>query len=386
MKNIFSLIAVGFIIYIFTFYVDGEMGIIIIAFLLAAPIFSIAFALYGKNRIHISVDCDSYVKKGSYLEVAVIVEKEGIFPLPIVEIKPLASEVFNQNNKIYRLSLLSEKKSEFKFKLMAEIGGNGEVSIASVHSCGFLGFIKFKITQELPPPKSIGVIPEIPEITSSSNLFRTIADAVLTSEDDEENDTAMLFSANTSPGYEHREYVQGDSLRRINWKLSSKVSKVMVRLDEAASAVQPCFVLDLYRNSNCNIIDSLKKEEKLLQSVFGLITLLIKQGIASSFIYRDYKGNVISENIDSFEYPAQLLIKILTIKVKSDSRISVNSLSNSMCACIIAATDTTGDFCEIVNLLPDKEKTCAIVPDNKNVKRIQVPIWYLTDDNNFELV
>ena len=35
------------------------------------------------------------------------------------------------------------------------------------------------------------------------------------------------------PGYEHREYVAGDSPRRVNYKLSAKKQKLMVRLDES---------------------------------------------------------------------------------------------------------------------------------------------------------
>ena len=40
-KPIFSFLAVCFLLFIFTFYMDGEMGIILVFFTFSAPIVSI---------------------------------------------------------------------------------------------------------------------------------------------------------------------------------------------------------------------------------------------------------------------------------------------------------------------------------------------------------
>ena len=386
MKHIFSLIGVAFLTFIFTFYVDGEMGAILIAFLLFAIGFSFALTLISRKHIHITFDCNAYVKCGSELEVTVIVEKEGRFPIALVDVFIGSSAVFENSEKVYRLSLLTEDKAEFTLKIPAVIGGNGEVYIRHFYSSGFLGFFRLKSVTGLPAPKSVGVIPEIPEVSATSALFRDIADVVLTTEDDEENDTSMLFSANTAPGYEHREYVQGDSLKRVNWKLSSKTSKLMVRLDEAASSVQPCIVLDLYRDSEKNILYSLKMEEKLIKASFGLVNLLIRQGIACTFVYRSYDGSVSSENVDNPEYPAQLLLKVLASRVESDRRIQLDLSVVNACTCVIATTDVSGSFEEIVSVIPDKENACAIVSDADSASGTTIPVWYLAEDNNFRMV
>lgn len=387
MKNIISLLAVAFILYIFTFYIDGEMGVILIAFMLVAALISFAYALYGRASVKVTLDCDAYVKKGSELEVRITVEKGRSFPLAAIEIIPAASPVFDQSKKVYRLTMLREPKTQFSFCLPAEIGGNGEISIETVYSCGFLGFLKFRCCQELPPPKSVGVIPEIPEVKVSSGLFRAIADAVITSDNDDENDTVMPFSANTSPGYEHREYVPGDSLKRINWKLSSKSSKLMVRLDEAVSAVQPCIILDLFRNSSDDITETLRREEKLICAVFGLMTLLINQGIVCTFIYRGFGGNVISDTVDNPDYPQQLLLKVIAVRQECDSRLNPGSFAEKSCTYIAATTDlNSGSLPELINGIPDKSNTCIVIPDDKKVEKFDLPVWYLADDNNFRQV
>lgn len=384
MKKIISPLAVALLLYVFTFYIDGEIGIILVFFMISAPIVSLAFALYGRNRIKVRFDCDGYVKKNNKLTVNVTVEKTGRFPLGIVQIATRASEVFVQDNKLYKLSLAGADKKTFSYTVEAHTGGNGEISIISVHSCGFLGFLKFRINDSLPVPKSVGVIPEIPQIKSSSKLFRNIADAVLTSDDEENNDAAMLFSANTAPSYEHREYIQGDPLKRINWKLSTKRDKLMVRLDEAVASVQPVIVLDLYRSKSAKTEEAIISEERLIVSVFGLLSLLISQGVASTVIYYNADGELVSESVDNPEYPPQLLLKVLASKVIPERR--VNHLNSSACACVIASTDFGEEISALVSTLDDKDNASLVAssPECRNIT--DLPVWYLDGDNNFKLV
>lgn len=383
-KNLISISAVAFLLYIFTFYIDGEMGVILLSFLIISPLLSLSFAIYGRKRIIVSFDCDGYVKKGNTLSVTVTVEKKDSMPFALVDIKPAASEVFEKNTKTYRLSMLNERKKEFTFSVNALTGGNGEISIVSVYSCGFLGFIRLKSKLPLPQPKSVGVIPEIPEIKASSQLFRSIADIVMTSDDDEDNDTAMMFSANTTAGYEHREYIMGDPLKRINWKLSTKKSKLMVRLDEAAASVQPTILLDLFRNSNTPVEKSVINEEKLLVSVFGLLTLMIKQGIACNFIYYSPAGEPVAESVDNPDYPSQLLLKILSAKVIPDRRINIQA-ENSI-ACVIATTDTGNGFTSITDKIENHENASILSISQDSVNPTDIPLWYLDENNNFIMV
>lgn len=385
-KSIVSVLAVAFLVYIFTFYIDGEMGIILLAFVAFAPLVSLFFTFYGRNRIKVSFTCDPYVQKGSKLIVTVKVEKQGAFPLSIVEICPYASEIFLQNVKKRKLSMLNERKRTFKIELDALVGGNGEVGINGVYSCGFLGFMKFAVKAPLPQPASVGVIPQIPDIKASTQLFRSIADVVLTSDDDEENDTAMLLSANTSPGYEHREYEQGDPLKRVNWKLSSKKAKLMVRLDEAAASVQPVLILDLFRRGNIPPVNAVRGEEQLLRSVFGLLNLLLKQGIACNFIYRSATGETICETVDNPDYPNQLLLKVLAVKVVPDKRVDLSHTGSSFCACVIATTDAGEGFSAITQNIDDPENTSIIGLSVASVNSTSFPLWYLDEDNNFKLV
>lgn len=384
LKLLISPLAVIFLLYIFTFYMDGEIGVILTSFVLVAPIISLCFALYARSRIRVTFDCDGYVKKNNKLTVKVTVEKNGRFPLGIVQIDTNASEVFVQEKGTFKLSLANTDKKTFTYQVNAQTGGNGEISVISVYSCGFLGFVRFKVKTELPVPKSVGVIPEIPQIKSSSKLFRSIADSVFTSDDEENNDSAVLFSSNTTAGYEHREYMQGDALKRINWKLSTKKNKLMVRLDEAVASVQPVIALDLYRNSTDKPADAIIQEEKLISSVFGLISLLINQGIACTFVYYNAGGELVTESVDNPDYPPQLLLKVLAAKVVPERRISI--ANTSACACVIASTDCGEEISAVVSVLEDKDNASLIGVSAESRNLTDLPMWYLDGDNNFKLV
>lgn len=384
MKKIISPLAVLFLLYIFTFYIDGEIGIILAAFIIFAALVSLFFALYAANRIKVSCSCDGYVQKNNKLTVSVTVEKQGVFPVGIIQIVTDSSEVFRQEKNIYKLSLALEDKKTFTYTVNAHTGGNGEISVTSVYSCGFLGFVKFKIKSQLPSPISVGVIPEIPQVKSSSKLFRSIADSVLTSDDEENNNSAVLFSSNTSAGYEHRDYVQGDPLKRINWKLSTKKNKLMVRLDEAVASVQPVIMLDLYRSSSAKAEEAVLQEEKLLCAVFGLVSVLIKQGIACTFVYYDASGELISESVDNPEYPPQLLLKVLASKVVADRRVKF--VYSSACACVIASTEFNEDISAVISAIEDKDSISLVGTSSECRNVTDIPLWYLDGDNNFKLV
>lgn len=379
-----SIAAIAFVLYIFTFYIEGEMGVVLIAFLIVPPLISFLLALSARKRITVSIFSDAYVKKGNELEVTVTVEKKGKLPIAVAEIRPKASEVFEKQEKKYRLSLLMEGKTEFTYKIKAMTGGNGEISIGDFYSCDFLGFIRFRIRTDLPEPISVGVIPEIPDVKSSSQLFRQIADSVLTSDDDDENDTELLFSSNSMPGYEHREYIQGDPLKRINWKLSSKKRRLMVRLDEAVSMVRPLVVLDLYRSSGADPEKAVLKEEKLICAVIGLVKALVKQGIVCNFVYNSAEGAV-TECIDNIDYPDILLLKLLAVKVIPDRRIDIAS-QGTVCSCVAATTAPDGSFSGVLHSVEGASEKSIIIPEPAVYKEFP-ELWYLDKtDNIFKLV
>ncbi len=383
MGSVISALAIAFLLYIFTFFMDGDIGIVLISFMVIAPLTSLAFALGGRKRARIFLGCDGFVKKGSKLKVTLTVEKSGFFPLGIIELHTSATEVFSGAKDIYRLTVIGRDSKSFTYELDAKIGGNGSIAVAEAYSCGFLGFLKFRLTAPPPPEISVGVIPEIPEASGASGLVRAISDSVVTSDEEESSDTALLFSAATAPGYEHREYEQGDPIKRINWKLSVKKDKLMVRLDEAVASVQPVIALDLYRKGAASA-EVLADEERIICSAFALISILVKQGIACTLLYFSGSGEIVSEDVETPDRTEQLLLKVVAAKALPEKRIKI--ANTSACACVIASTDLGAELEALASGFENRECVSLIGKSADAENRTDLPMWYLDGDNNFKQV
>ena len=50
LKSSVAILAVAFLLYIFTFYIDGEMGVILIAFMFFSPLVSFFFVMYSRGK------------------------------------------------------------------------------------------------------------------------------------------------------------------------------------------------------------------------------------------------------------------------------------------------------------------------------------------------
>ena len=104
-KPIFSFLAVCFLLFIFTFYMDGEMGIILVFFTFSAPIVSIIFTALGRDKVQVSLESEAYVKKGNEIEIKINAVKHTHCPIGFVEIHTECGEVFTQSVNAYRTAL-----------------------------------------------------------------------------------------------------------------------------------------------------------------------------------------------------------------------------------------------------------------------------------------
>ena len=160
----------------------------------------------------------------------------------------------------------------------------------------------------------------------------------------------------------------------------------MVRLDEAAASVQPVLVLDLFRRSTVPAVNAVRGEEQLLRAMFGLLNLLITQGIACNFVYRAADGSTVCESVDNPDYPDQLLLKVLAVKVVPDTRVDIKQAGSNICACVIATTDAGAGFSELTDFIENTDSISIIGLSVASVNSTSAPLWYLDEDNNFKMV
>lgn len=280
-KLIMGLLLMALMAYLFTFYLDSDIGVVVCAFLIIAPLLSFLLAWYAAGRLSMKLQAPDSLTKGRHFTVAVTVNAMGKLPVPFVRVALEQDANFlPDDGRILQSAMTSVEPLELAVGMTALYAGSGLVSVGKMTVSDYLGLFSFPVKQ-LPPTLRIGVIPAIPSLTGAGVMLHTVSDVVLT-QDDEEEESSASFSSQSLPGYVHRDYVPGDNLRRINWKLSAKRNKLMVRMDEAAATVRPTVILDLQPETTA---EALKRRETLMEGALGFLMLLVRQGIACSLRY-----------------------------------------------------------------------------------------------------
>lgn len=220
-------------------YISGECGWILLYILSLAIILSIVtLALSRRNYTLSCSGCSGLYHVGDEVTAELVFTASGFCVLPHI----IVSGVFMGQQFTARGSLIG-KTGRIRIKLRASECGLNRMDIRSVVLRDFLGIVYLDSPMR-PECAEAAVLPRVvnyegPEVPPS----------LLPSDDDEESTQSLLTGG--LPGYEHREYVPGDPLRRINYKLSVKKRALMVRKDENIAAESTDIILAPGSDGSC---------------------------------------------------------------------------------------------------------------------------------------
>ena len=335
---------------VFMFYMDGDIGVMMLAFLLLMPVLSLIMTLIVRKQVQVSLALHpDPAGKNRQASAVITLEKDSPLPLPFlrmqlaadphfVPLNPDAADLeepplaaggiggamrYRRARRAYRkkkrlqltpyalplcLSMGTARKAVYEIPLHPQFCGSGAVRLTDMVLSDYLAMFRFRLKQTA--ENTLLITPEIPEMQANSNLFRSVSTAVAAA--DEETDATPNFSASSMPGYDHRDYIPGDSLKRINWKLSSKRRHLMVRQDEPIALARLSVVLDFRRRKHTasELRERLAVEEQLIESALGFLMLCAKFGYPCKLCYADEAGEWSSLEIDSGE---QLAVEAVTL-------------------------------------------------------------------------
>lgn len=207
---------------LFMLFINGEIGSVLVYALLLANLVSTALILLSKKHFTATLHSLSGVTEcGRRIEFEVTLKKTGFCFIPYIDI------CLSNGTPIHlRTALLFRKEAEVKGEFPAEHSGLNKLSLESVIVSDFLGNLRFTIKNE--QETQMAVLPRVIEYDGPPVMPNTLPS------EEEETEEGASTRRGGLPGYEHREYVPGDSPRRVNYKLSAKRGKLMVRLDESS--------------------------------------------------------------------------------------------------------------------------------------------------------
>ena len=337
--------AIGIAI-VFMLYMDGQIGVMMLSFLLLMPVVSCIMTWLVRRSLAVTLELPDTGAKQKQVSAVIRVKKDTPLPLPFLRMQLTADSHFLPLNpeasplpekplegaggvlryraamkkwkKLRRrqltpetlplcVSMGTEREAEYRVALTPRFCGSGVVSLNEMRLGDFLGMLRLRVKQ--PEPQKLLITPEIPELKANSALFRSVSTAVAAA--DEETEATPNHSASAMPGYEHRDYIPGDSLKRINWKLSSKRRHLMVRQDEPIALARLSVVLD-FRRSFVYMPETVRlaQEEQLIETALGFLMLCAKYGYPCQLCYANEQAEWSSIAIDDGE---QLAVEAVTL-------------------------------------------------------------------------
>lgn len=265
---------------IFALYLSGRVGWFLVTAFVAAPIISVLMTLIFVRRIYVSCDADMLTMcKGDSCVITVSVTNGTFLPTPPVLVDMTDTPAVEAENPYRSISVLPFDTESFEVSYKAKICGPANIGVKSIQVSDYFGFVSFEIKSADMSQMTFtaSVIPDIPDVNLSDPVVSRAAELSAFSDDSEETVEAQTSGFGGFPGYENREYVPGDPLKRVNWKQSAKRGKMLVRLDDETVSSAVTVILDSSFDRDSVFIPAVVSEEKFSGGNSENITCLMAQ-------------------------------------------------------------------------------------------------------------
>ncbi|MCQ2417163.1 MAG: DUF58 domain-containing protein [Oscillospiraceae bacterium] len=411
---------------IFMMYMDGQIGVMMLSFLILVPLLSVIITLIARKTLRIHLELPDTAAKQKRISAVIVIEKKWPLPLPFLRMtletdahfdalspkavplppKPVqgngaaaAMRYRSEMNKWKKLrktqltpeclplcfSMGTRCRQTYQIALTPRFSGNGTLHLRQIVLSDFLGMFRFGMKEEYYAHTLI--MPEIPEMKANSDLFRSVSTAVAAS--DEESESTPNHSASAMPGYDHRDYIPGDSLKRINWKLSSKRRHLMVRQDEPVALARLSVVMDFRRcHEDLPPEQQLGAEEQLIETSLGFLMLCAKYGYPCRLSYLDGSGEWNSLSVDDAEQIEVEAVSLLQGGFRSKEELGEvpllpqSVLQDSGSVLLYFSTDTSPELAAVLEqypvllylAVPEQFAAECVTPKNGS-------LWLITHDH-----
>lgn len=383
MKDLFGYVLCIAIAVLMAVMIDGRGGLLIAVILLIALLVSVYYRHFFSKKIELTMDCKhKLLAKGDEIEVKVNVRKLSRLPSPIIEFDLGCSpHISPKENSGVRLSIPPGKDNRtVSVTFTADYSGKAFIKMIRFEVVDFLGLWHRVIPfDEEKLRLDLKIMPRVPDTGTQADVIKTAADNI-GFDDSEEETNEIALSTTGSPGYEHRVYNPGDPIKKINWKLSSKRSIYMIRLDEKLSVTSQEFILDepvlpVMDRKACITAD------RMVEGSLAMLSMLSQQGLETDFYYHIGKWKCMS--IKTLE-DVYLLAEELAEHAPSApaERLPKEALKSGSAICFTTVTSNTPPAEE----LRDARGVVFVVGDNSGFDRSFGDIWTCSEDFEFKHV
>lgn len=241
-KRVFSIILYvllfGLVSIAASFY-RQPIFVFLLMLLLALPVVSYYVCKYVYNQIEFSIaSTTGYGFAGDTITVSLRFQNNSFFPIPDCFSRYQIESTFYPCDQEKTINFPCYAKDTFSFDLPITFARSGayQIRLTSFSFWDYLHFFHFQ--KEILYKKDIVIHPHV------KHQYEFDATAFGEGFDEFEESSAK---GNTSSNVtDIREYIPGDRLQKIHWKLTAKINKLMVKENEQTSSNQFSVLPELY--------------------------------------------------------------------------------------------------------------------------------------------
>lgn len=292
-KNRIAFIFLFVIAIIFRYNFGGFVPSFFLNLLISLLLVSVGYTFYVYQRFKYIQEIDKRViSKGETVKLIVKLCNEDIFIYPYVYVSFFGSHTLMDSESYSQsLAITPLSKKEFVFDMQCKYRGQYEVGISSVYIEDFLGLIR--LNYKILETKKIIVYPKIEHLSK----FEVFTSNSYDSQSSSQGSVEDIHNIR-----DMRIYQNGDSLRKIHWKLSARSNNWMVKNYQCTSAANVNLLIDLRKFNNSSNVDIIL-EDKIIESAVAVLYYYLNRGISVNYIYLTDKLEVLkASNRHEYEF------------------------------------------------------------------------------------
>lgn len=296
---------VGTLLFLFLFVIGCLVSIFYLEYATAAimglfvviPIAMILFLIRIRTRVGVSVDSKNPVAEKDDMEKPArpamtlsISNDNKILPITKGIAKVRYENVFSgEKGKMkVRFSVDAGKKRDRRIPVVMSNCGNVSITVEKVRVYDYLSIFAWTIGKNF-ETQNILVLPPLKEMYLGKDHWYN--------ETNEDSDRFSLYKKGDDPSeiFDIREYMDGDKIQRIHWKLSSKTGSTMVKEGSLPLTQAVNIFIDISTQGT--------KEERhrdanlLVQGIYSISMFMIEHRIPQNYIWYDEAGELVQERL-----------------------------------------------------------------------------------------
>ena len=274
---------------------ESRLTFVLLITVLLLPVVSFLILLIERLAVSFEVTPDK-IFSTKLRRFSVVVKIKNRFIIPISPMKITGVFQDSEGNlikdKLMIISVMPFSKSEFVFNGHLKYRGEYFLGLTSAELCDFLCLFRFKI--KLTPTCRTVVAPRRLTIERSGSLCSDEDDSIRTETTFFENDS---FSS-------VREYMDGEPLRKVHWKLSAKQDKLMVKQSDRNLSSSAAVIIDA-STSKAGTTEGECEVDAVLEASLAIIRKIIGEGSTAACVFRGKNGEteiIAAETAEDYEY------------------------------------------------------------------------------------